>query len=76
MLKCPKCGKSIDFLKYYEVATEDEYNASLDDNEDMKYEFVDTLTLEDSNACFTCPECGEILFRNEKDATNFLLEGE
>jgi predicted RNA-binding Zn-ribbon protein involved in translation (DUF1610 family) len=74
MPKCPNCGKEIDFLKNYVSNATDEFNFSLNDKGKPVYEYVDTLAMSESedDNIYACPECGQTLFTNEKDAIEFL----
>lgn len=69
MVKCPKCNKEIDYLSYtqkcvahgvYNGDEYDEYSCDLADDEEN---------------LFYCPECEELLFEDEDDASDFLNGG-
>jgi predicted RNA-binding Zn-ribbon protein involved in translation (DUF1610 family) len=71
MPKCPKCGKTIEFLKDYMTGVTQVFYFSLNDDGSPDY-CDDELILEGGRDEFACPECGETLFTNEEDAINFL----
>ena len=64
---CPKCGKKIDYLIYWEkavnVAKFDKYG---------DYWSWETVTADEYG--YECPECGTQLFGNEEDAKKFLSD--
>ena len=70
MAKCPKCGKQIDFLKYYVYGCVKEHNLWIADDGRAAYEYIDTVEGEYEEFC--CPECGKTLFRSQEDAEKFL----
>jgi ribosomal protein S27AE len=70
MPKCPKCGKDIDtlLLQGKQVQT---FRVSLGED-GLVYLWIDASDgLEDEE--YACPECGETLFTNDIDATDFLM---
>jgi transcription initiation factor IIE alpha subunit len=71
-MKCPNCGKDIDFLKNYVSGITEEFNFTVDDRGYPEYEHVDDLDA-GADSEFCCPECGATLFVDEEDAINFLL---
>jgi hypothetical protein len=70
MTNCPKCGKEIDILLFQgkQVQVFKVYSGE----DGLEYLWIATLYgLEDEK--YACPECGETLFTNDVDATNFLM---
>ena len=63
---CPKCGKEIDYLHYWENAL----NTAKFDGE----HYHDWDTVETYEYGYECPECGFPLFSNEDDAIKFLKD--
>ena len=61
---CPKCGEEIRYLLAY---AERKYYMVVKNNR-ASYQ----KTGDDENMSFECPECGEILFTDERDAIKFL----
>jgi len=61
---CPKCGKEIDRLNYWQKKIEEAYF----DGEG--YDWWDSDVVIERG--YECPECGELLFDNEEDAKKFL----
>jgi len=71
MPRCPKCGKEIDHLKDFSPVWQ-EYKMTIDENGNAHYEFVDNSTPMDTGDEYECPECEEVLFRDEEEAVRFL----
>jgi DNA-directed RNA polymerase subunit M/transcription elongation factor TFIIS len=71
MAKCPKCGEEIDHLHYYayELQKADFY---LNEDESKTYGNWDSLCDIKGEPEYECPECGELLFTSEEEATEFL----
>ena len=73
-VKCPKCGDEINFLHYSgEQITSWSGTASISENNlehDCDYDSHDYDA--DENVTYTCPECGEVLFTDQKEAEVFL----
>lgn len=65
--RCPKCGEEIDHLHYYAY----ELNKA-DFWKTREYSNWDTLGDIKGDPDYDCPECGETLFHDQKDAEKFL----
>jgi predicted RNA-binding Zn-ribbon protein involved in translation (DUF1610 family) len=72
MPKCPKCGEEISCLLNYKYTSSLIFTLSLKNGEpdyDLTDEVFPDVTDEGD---FVCPQCGELLFTNEKEAVAFL----
>ena len=70
---CPKCGKEIDSF-IYSAFEQIEATAILVDNRRLEYiSWTSSGNIKDEE--YACPECGEVLFKNEDDAIKFLRGG-
>jgi len=68
--KCPKCGKEIDELT---VKVIDHGSLYLDSDGKPHLDLVsDMYGLNYVETIFSCPECGEELFKAYREAVNFL----
>jgi predicted RNA-binding Zn-ribbon protein involved in translation (DUF1610 family) len=69
--RCPKCGKEIDYLIYTakELVKADAY---LSDRSIVEYHNWDTINVDYDTIDYECPECGEVLFHDERDVERFL----
>ena len=70
-MRCPKCGKEIDYLKNYQPATM-VYTLTLDRSGNRSYYPGDTFPNNDDDGTYECPECNAELAYNEEDALAFL----
>jgi phage FluMu protein Com len=76
MAKCPKCEEEIECLIYcYLSPIDGEYAGKGKvrpnyDNDPMDYK--DAFRFEDADIEYQCPECQEILAKNEADADKVL----
>jgi len=66
MPRCPKCGKKIDYLVYWEL----NWDAYRFDGEVGN--LIDSRPGPEDRTIFECPECGEELFTDIEEATEFL----
>lgn len=71
MAKCPKCGKEIYELihAYTEVV---EFIFTVGEDGKPRWDFDESYPDEDMG--FMCPECHEVLFKDEDEAARFLAE--
>lgn len=68
MVRCPICGAEIEWLSLTQVSKEFA-RVYLDENGEVVFDDWNARIEEEE---FSCPECGEVLFRSEEDAVNFL----
>ena len=66
MPKCPECNKEIEYLNSYQSG-ESHYRLWNDGGYELR-EFQPDGKVND----YECPECQDILFRNEEDAMTFI----
>jgi predicted RNA-binding Zn-ribbon protein involved in translation (DUF1610 family) len=71
MPNCPKCGKEIDTLLLHAKQSQT-FRVSLGED-GLVYLWIDA-SWGFENEEYACPECGETLFTNDIDATDFLME--
>jgi transcription initiation factor IIE alpha subunit len=69
MPKCPKCGEEIDGLDNRTNAEVESYFIA---NNGGWGEYLYTHNCYLNDGDYMCPECGEVLFTDEKSALNFL----
>jgi len=69
MPKCPKCGNEIDELINYSKGWE-KHRFWIDSQGYPQYE-MDEFIPDEGNE-WECPECNEVLFTDEEEATKFL----
>ena len=69
MPKCPECGEAINCLNYLETG-QSKYVFDSKNYEESGFE-ADGQTTD-----YECPECGKILFTDEKEARRFLEKKE
>jgi transcription initiation factor IIE alpha subunit len=72
MASCPKCGATIEDLKFFGSVDVDGIAYMEDGQIDEEYEMPDS----DSVAGFTCPKCNAIVAKNEAEAAIILHEEE
>jgi predicted RNA-binding Zn-ribbon protein involved in translation (DUF1610 family) len=68
---CPKCGKDINTLLLHAKQTQT-FIVSLEEDGKLGYLWTDA-SWGFENEEYACPECGETLFTNDIDATDFLM---
>lgn len=74
--KCPKCKKTIEYLQnIYSCFHRVDCGIGNDKKTIEYYQETEKQWGADNNS-WNCPECDAELFYNEKDAENFLLNGE
>jgi hypothetical protein len=67
--KCPKCGAEIDHLVYYVKELSRAKFWYVDGY--SEYSNWDTIDTDAETAEYCCPECQEVLFRDEGEAEQF-----
>lgn len=70
MLKCPKCEADIEYLQFF-----DSVSRTAQFMLGGVYEGTELLTELMDGEEYRCPECNEILFTDEKAATDFINGG-
>ena len=73
MAECPECGTEIEHLTYRSY-TLNEYRFTIDSTKTGKYDFQIKDDREEIDISYYCPKCGEELFYEEPEATDFLIE--
>lgn len=73
MAKCPICESDIDHLICYWSVDEKQY-FELDSQGGPDYEHIDYIPRDDDDTEYICPECGNDLAHNERDAIKFLKQ--
>lgn len=72
MVKCPKCGEDIGYLRDFSP-TWREFRLTIGENGLADYEDVgNDCSMDSKEDEYGCPKCGQILFTNEEEALNFL----
>lgn len=71
MAICPKCGKEIKYLRYFEQSVKSFYFQLTVDYRPF-YERDDDNNVAGGDGNFECPECMETIFHDEDDAVKFL----
>ena len=65
-MKCPKCGKEIEYLMNTQTGTYEHYFERDGRYVSLGFDADGILNK------YLCPECDEVLFNNEADASTFL----
>jgi len=74
MVKCPKCGREIDYLNHVQSGEMVWKFRVLRIDKEFVGDWERDQFYSDDSGYFECPECGETLFFSEEEAKKFLEE--
>jgi DNA-directed RNA polymerase subunit RPC12/RpoP len=73
VVRCPKCGKEIEELIYYQEGVVQSYWVGLDKDGDIEYNKIEDIYDNSDGGVYCCPHCEAELFDDEDEARKFLL---
>lgn len=72
MPTCPHCKDEIDYLSHFESRRVGSSFRINDNGKATYYEWEEDIGIDDPDAYYGCPSCGEIIASFEEDAIKFL----